>query len=303
MRLEQLAYVTAVTEHGSLRRAGENLHISQPALSEAISKLERELGTVLLDRHRSGARVSDTGRDLLPHISDVLAAVDRLRAAARGQGDARRPMRIGSVNTGAATVVLPALRTYQLQDPGVPFELRQLQQDEIHLGLSEGTLDVGLVNLLPGDDVPPDLLGVELIKGRPAAVLPVEHPLAARPRVTVDELRREPFVGARQGFLMHRVAHRLFGEELPVQWHTCDGADIGKHMVATGLGLSLMPDFTIEADPLVAAGLIAARPLADATPAIRMVLLLRRGSRPSDAVRRLVDHLRHQAERVTVRSD
>ncbi len=55
MRLEQLEYVAAVTRTGSLRQASEQLHVSKPALSEAISRLERELGVSLLDRKRSGA--------------------------------------------------------------------------------------------------------------------------------------------------------------------------------------------------------------------------------------------------------
>ena len=48
MRLEQLEYLAAVVQHGSLRRASEHLHISQPALSEGVGKLERELGVTLL---------------------------------------------------------------------------------------------------------------------------------------------------------------------------------------------------------------------------------------------------------------
>lgn len=85
MRIEQLEYVAAVTQHGSLRRASEHLHISQPALSEAVSKLERELGVMLLDRRRSGARISRHGLELLPHLVEVLEAIDRLKVAASDQ--------------------------------------------------------------------------------------------------------------------------------------------------------------------------------------------------------------------------
>lgn len=86
MRIEQLHYLAAVEEHGTLRRAGEQLPLSQSALLEALSKLERELGTRLLDRDRSGTRLSDEGRHLLPHVQHVLEAVDRLRSSARGRG-------------------------------------------------------------------------------------------------------------------------------------------------------------------------------------------------------------------------
>ena len=82
MRIEQLRYLAAVEEHGTLRRAGEQLPLSQPALSEALTKLERELGATLLDRDRTGTRISRKGRHLLPHVREVLDAVERLRATA-----------------------------------------------------------------------------------------------------------------------------------------------------------------------------------------------------------------------------
>ena len=110
MRIEQLEYVAAVTAHGSLRRASEALHISQPALSEAVTKLERELGLTLLDRRRSGSRISREGLDLLQHMTEVLESVDRLRQAAGDQAVRTRVLRIGTVNTASSTLLAPALR-------------------------------------------------------------------------------------------------------------------------------------------------------------------------------------------------
>ena len=95
MRFEQLEYLVAVIRHGSLRKAGEQLHLSQPALSESVRNLERELGVTLLDRRRSGARISREGRDLLPAIVEVLDAVDRLRRAADDQELPARMVRRG----------------------------------------------------------------------------------------------------------------------------------------------------------------------------------------------------------------
>ena len=102
MRIEQLEYLAAVTEHGSLRRASEAMHISQPALSEAVTKLEKELGTTLLDRGRTGSRISRQGLDLLQNMTEVLEAVDRLRQAAGQQSARRRDLRIGTVVTASA---------------------------------------------------------------------------------------------------------------------------------------------------------------------------------------------------------
>jgi DNA-binding transcriptional LysR family regulator len=293
MRIEQLEYVAAVSKHGSLRRASAQLHVSQPALSEAISKLERELGVTLLDRHRSGARISHAGRDLLQPIVDILESVARLRSAAGDQLATRRLLRIGTVNAATATVVLPAVRAFQAQHPGSTVEVRNLQQDDIHTGLAEGTLDVGLVNLLDGDDIPPDLEVTTLLTGNPVAVIPAAHPLAARSAVTVDELRGERFVAMRDGYLMYRFAHRLFGPDLPPEWHSTDGAEMGKMMVAEGIGIAVLPDYSVHGDPLERAGLIVARPIADDDTVVTMVAVRRRQARVASLVRDMMRHLQN----------
>ena len=102
MRIEQLEYIAAVTKYGSLRRASEQLHVSQPAVSEGIRKLERELGVTLLDRTRSGSKISLAGRELIQPIVDVLESVGRLHAAAGDQLATRRLVRVGTVNDGTA---------------------------------------------------------------------------------------------------------------------------------------------------------------------------------------------------------
>src|SRR3712207_197956 len=167
MRIEQLEYLTAVTQHGSLRRASERLHLSQPALSEALTKLERELRVTLLDRRRSGARISREGRELLPYMVEVLAAVDRLRVAAGDQRIDTRVIRIGTVHAATSTILVPAVRTFQETHPGTTVEVLTLQQAQIDEALAEGTLDLGLVNVLDGDDPPIGLDGVDLLHGRP----------------------------------------------------------------------------------------------------------------------------------------
>ncbi|MGI5184429.1 LysR family transcriptional regulator [Dactylosporangium sp. CA-152071] len=295
MRIEQLTYLAAVTRHGSLRRAGEELHVSQPALSEAIRKLEQELGVRLLDRRRSGARISAAGQELLQPIVDVLEAVDRLKAAAGNQRTSRRLLRIGTVNAGTAALVLPAVRAFQAADSAAVVEVRNLQQDEIHVSLAEGTLDLGLVNLLDGDDVPPDLEATPLLTGRPAAVLPAGHPLTAGAEVTVDDLRSERFVAMRAGYLMHRFAHRLFGADLPARWHSTDGAEMGKMMVAEGIGLTVLPDYSVHGDPLERAGLIVTRPLRGDTTVVTMAALHRRQPRVPPAIVEILSHLRARA--------
>ena len=88
-----------------------------------------------------------------------------------------------------------------------------------------------------------------------------DHPLAKLDAVTADDLRDEPFVAMRSGYLMHRYAHRLFGGKLPATSFSTDGAEMGKLMVADGLGVTVLPDYSIDGDPMVRGR--AAHPPAD----------------------------------------
>jgi DNA-binding transcriptional LysR family regulator len=296
VRIEQLEYVAAVTQHGSLRRASERLHISQPALSEAVSKLERELGVTLLDRRRSGARISRQGGDLLQNMVEVLEAVDRLKVAAGDQNTAGRLVRIGTVNAATSRLLVPAVRALQDAVPDTSVEILNVQQAEIHQALIEGSLDLGLVNVLAGDDPPLHLVGTDLMHGRPVVVLPVGHPLAAYDEVSIEQLREERFVAMRAGYLMHRFVHRLFGAEMPRNCHTTDGADMGKLLVAEGLGITVLPDYSVIGEPLERAGLITARPIAGDSTQVTLVLRHRKADHVPAAVRELhaalVNHAR-----------
>ena len=275
MRIEQLEYLAAVTQHGSLRRASESMPISQPALSEAVGKLERELGVPLLDRRRSGARISRQGQDLLPYMTQVLDAVDRLRQAAGDQTLVSRNLRIGTVNAANSTLLVPAVQDFRHRNGGTGVEVLSTQQSEIYLGLAEGSLDLGLVNVLPGDDVPPHLTSRELVRGRPVVCLRTDHPLARLDEVSVDELREEPFITMRAGYLMHRFTHRLFGGRMPATSFSTDGAEMGKLMVAEGLGVTVLPNYSLISDPLSTAGLITHRPIASDDTALTLLMVIR----------------------------
>ena len=287
MRIEQLEYLAAVTQHGSLRRASERLHLSQPALSESVTKLERELKVTLLDRRRTGARISREGRELLPYMEEVLAAVDRLRAAAGDQRADARLIRLGTVHAATATLLVPALRAFQGSRPAATVEVLTLQQAQIDEGLAEGNLDLGLVNVLNGDDPPAGLVGTDLLHGRPVAVLPADHPLAALAQVTVEDLRRQRFVMMRSGYLMHRYVHRIFGSDLPQACHSADGAETGKALVAEGLGVTVLPDYSVIGDLLHRSGLIVTRPIAGDSTLVTLVLRQRTSLPVSLQVREL----------------
>lgn len=295
MRIEQLEYISAVTQLGSLRRASEHLHVSQPALSEAVSKLERELGVTLLDRRRSGVRLSRQGRELLPDITAVLDAVSRLREAAGDRTAASRSVRLGTVNTATTQLLLPSLLALRESHPATTVEVLDMLQGEIQVGLEEGSLDLGLVNMLEGDDLPISVQGTPLLRGRPVAVLPAGHRYAAQESVTVEDLRAEPYVMMRSGYVMHRFAHRLFGEDVPAATRSTDGAEMGKLMVAEGLGLTVLPDFSVTGDPLERSGAIQVRPIAGTRATVTLALLTPRTRAVTTQARALATELAARA--------
>jgi DNA-binding transcriptional LysR family regulator len=284
MRIEQLEYLAAVTRHGSLRRASEALHLSQPALSESIRSLEKELGVLLLDRHRTGARISPQGQRLLPRMAEVLDAVSGLRTAADEQRRAPTTVRVGTVNAGTSSLVGPAIGAFARAQTMTSVEVVNTLQPLIHSGLLEGALDVGLVNVLPGDDVPTGLRARRLLVGKPVVCLRADDPLAELDEITVDQLRQAPFVAMRSGYLMHRFAGRLFGNHQPPEAAATDGAENGKSLVAAGAGVTVLPDYSVLGDPLEVAGVLTIRPIANTHTTVTMLALRRADERRATSI-------------------
>ena len=287
MRTEQLEYIAAVTRLGSLRRAAEELRLSQPALSETVRNLERELGVDLLECKRSGATMSAEGRELLPHIVGVLEAVDRLRAAAGEQHRISRMVRVGTVNAATVPLLIPVVRDFRAAHPVTQVEVVAAQQTEIQRALSEGGFDLGLVNHLDGDDVPAGLESTQLLHGRPVVCVRPDSPLASRTAVTVDDLLAEPLIAMRSGYVMHRYVHRLLGGRSPSFSYSTDGAEMGKLMVAEGLGATVLPDFSVVGDPLERLGALTYRPLSDDTTRVLLMLQRRQAESVPQAARDL----------------
>jgi DNA-binding transcriptional LysR family regulator len=194
-------------------------------------------------------------------------------------------VRVGTVNAGTSALLVPAIRLFAASQPNVTVDVANILQADIHRRLTEGTLDAGLVNVLPGDQVPASLRATVLLRGRPAVVCRTDHPFAGQPVVTVDQLREHPFVAMREGYLMHGYTQRLFAARFPRESVATDGAENAKYLVAAGAGATVLPDYSVTDDPLHEAGVLTVRPLAGVETTITMLLLRREHSRVPAAVR------------------
>jgi DNA-binding transcriptional LysR family regulator len=114
-----------------------------------------------------------------------------------------------------------------------------------------------------------------------------DSPLAALDTVDTDSLLAEPLVVMRSGYVMHRFLHRLLRGRAPVFSYSTDGAEMGKLMVAEGLGATVLPDFSVVGDPLERRGTLTVRPLAEEATEVLLVLQRRHAGSVPRAVRDL----------------
>jgi DNA-binding transcriptional LysR family regulator len=298
MRVEQLEYITAVARLGSFRRAAEELHISQPALSESVRRLEADLGVHVLDRGRSGTTISEQGHELLPYLVDVIEAAERLRDAAGDQQTSGRVVRLGTVTAATVPLLTPTIRAFRETHDAVQVEVLTAQQDGIHRDLRGGGLDLGLVNYLGGDDLPSDLETTELLRGRPVVCIHHDSPLAAKATIGAADLAGQPLIGMRSGYVMHRYASRLLDGRAAKFSYSADGAEMGKLMVAEGLGAAILPDYSVAGDLLEQRGAITYRQIEGDETDVLLVIQRRDAASSTGAARDLYATFLEHAPRI-----
>lgn len=192
MELRHLKSFLAVAEALSFVRASEKLHLSQPALTSQIQKLEEELGTQLFFRNKRSVRLSEAGLVFVEEARETLAraakAVERVQKASRGEIG---QLRIGFVSSAALEIVPSIAVAFRKRFPQVELELINLRTSTQLEQLTAKALDIGFVRL-PADKK--GLTFVPIHKEPFVAVLPKEHALARKKNFSVRDLRDEHFV-------------------------------------------------------------------------------------------------------------
>ena len=244
MELRHLRAFAAVAEELHFGRAAARLHTAQPALSQQVKQLERDVGALLLERTTRQVRLTGAGVVFLEHVHRVLSEVDRAResvlATERG---ARGEIRVGV--TGAITWrLLPRMaRAYRLRYPLVRLDLHPAVFSGTQVSsLLDGRIDVGFLRA----PVPDGPLASRVILNEPLmAVLPLDHPLAGEDAVDLADLSGDAFVTypSRQGSALRDAAvHACFSvgftprvvQEAP-DTHTVVA------LVGAAVGVTLMP--------------------------------------------------------------
>lgn len=247
MDLHQLKTFVAVAREGSITRAAEVVHLSQPAVSAHVKEIEETLGLLLFERTSRGMGLTADGRRLLARAEQTLAAHQALmEEAARGKGALAGRLRLGVGSTSSHEALGRLLTTMSERFPQVEVTLRHARSAEILAGLRSDAFDAGLYN--EGGEADPDLAIIELARFKVLLA-------AARGQVDPSKpLDWQALAGAAWIYppaaaCCGRAAEAFFQAHRirPARVIGVDTQEMIRTLVASGLGIGLLHADTAEA--------------------------------------------------------
>lgn len=189
MEMHQIRYFLAVSRTLNFTRAAEECNVAQPSLTRAIQKLEQEIGGELFRRERARTHMTDLGRAILPMLSasyeGVIAAKAQAAKVARAEAGS---LRLGISETIALELLLPALEELVRAFPGLELHLFRAPAGEVEHKLADGELDLAVT--ASGDRKWERIDLWPLFSEPLVAALHKNHPLAGKPRLTLENLKR-----------------------------------------------------------------------------------------------------------------
>ena len=227
MELNELQVFQAVAAERSFSRAAAKLHRTQPAVSQAIRRLEDELGERLFDRSSKGGRLTETGTVLLDYAermsrlrNEAVGAVRELQELAARPGRRRR-QRGRRPRAAADRRAVPAG-----PPPHAQVEMRRVHSRQIPGEVLDRSLDFGLVTYPPGER---GLRSVRLGVDELVMLTHPGHPLARRRTITMSEFGRQTVIAHNDPSPRRDLVLRLFEEQHAVDQHPAFAAEPGRH--------------------------------------------------------------------------
>jgi DNA-binding transcriptional LysR family regulator len=237
--LRLLRYFVAVAQEGTVTRAAAALHLSQPSLSAAIKQLEGQLGVQLLARHGRRVTITPAGKLLVRRATELLAHADAVAGEVRSSGAAASGrLRLGLSPTARYGVGPDLLSACAAQAPAVMIYTSEDTTGALLRDVAGGRLDLAVTFCAPPPD---DEIELRLLREEPAVVhLPTSHPLASRPRLTLEDLAGETILiaASRDSFgFTERVVSAFANVGIEPQTRVDPHPDLGLQAVREGAGL------------------------------------------------------------------
>jgi DNA-binding transcriptional LysR family regulator len=263
MQFQQLLYFVAVTETRHFTRAAEQVHVSQPSLSQQIRALEKELGAALFSRARGNVALTDAGEALLPLARRILADAETARHAVQELAQLQRGrVRLGATPSLCTGLLPEVLRAFHDLHPGIELLIEESGSHDLVRDLARGALDLALV-VLPLPSPSPALTTVELLHEDLVVVSSAAAP-APRSPVRISDLQGERLVMFRHGYDLRELTVAACRAKGFDPSFTVEGGEMDAVLgfVRAGLGLAVVPSMVaaragrdLRVTPLAAPGL------------------------------------------------
>jgi DNA-binding transcriptional LysR family regulator len=290
MELGELKVFLAVASERSFSRAALKLYRTQPAVSQAIRRLEEQLGERLFDRQTKHATLTDAGSVLFREGTRLIHLAEEAKAAVKRQSARGRTiLRIAGSEVGAH-VVLPAISTFMREHGGMSVEFHSVAAAHLAAEVTAGTFDVGVG---APERVPAQLdhIRVAVQDCGFSLVIPRGHPLCGRKSAAMSVLHHERLVVVADAEWSERLA--VVFAQAPVEPTLVTGMpgiDSLKRAVEMGLGIGVVPGSVASA--LHSESTLAAVPLASATHLNALTIVYRRNESQSGSTAQFIDVVR-----------
>lgn len=244
MQFQQLTYFVAVAEAKHFTRAAEEVHVSQPSLSQQIKALENELGAELFSRARGNIALTDAGEALLPLARRILADADTARHEVQELVRLRRGrIRLGATPSVCTGLLPDLLRAFHDLHPGVRLLIEEGGSHDLVRELARGALDLAFL-VLPLPAASPALTTVELLKEDLVVLSSPARPAPGHGgTVRIADLAGEPMVMFRHGYDLRELTVAACRSEGFEPSFTVEGGEMDAVLgfVRAGLGIAVVP--------------------------------------------------------------
>lgn len=282
MDFPRLTVFAAVARTLSFTKAAEDLHLSQPAVSQHVRLLEAELGAALFHRLGNRVELTDAGHVVQDYAQRVSILTEEMRHVLDElQGLRRGSLRVGASSTPGLYLLPETVAQFQREYPRVEVSLTVTNSAGVSRQLLHGEIDIGFVGMLPQDTV--GLQARPIAEDEIVLIVPPGHALAQQQVCTPATFARETLVTRERGSGTREVVEAETARRglKPARVMEMAGCEAVKRAVAAGLGLAFVSRRTVELE--AAHGLVRLPDIADLRFRRQLYALTRKDARPSAA--------------------
>jgi DNA-binding transcriptional LysR family regulator len=245
--LNELRVFLTVAAERSFSRAAGKLHRTQPAVSQAVRRLEESVGERLFDRATKDASLTEAGRLLRDYADRLIRLSEEAEDAVRELRDLKRGRVLVGANEASVHAALPLVARFHQAHPLVHVDIRRIPARQLGAEVAQGGLDFGILTFHPAE---PRLGSIVLGQDELVMLVPPSHPLAASREVTLAECARQRVIAHNDPSHVRERVLRLFEQHhipanILLSLPSLEGI---KRAVAMQLGVALLPRRCAESE-------------------------------------------------------